>query len=170
MMPSFDSSMASLVQISDDAIASKMQARADTLGQRTGWNLQMRCEDPWHDDATNKDLMSEEQMDHHMPPPKPYFIQSTSLADSITLLRGSQRILLGRQLSSELCKQEQPEKNVLNARVSTQSLQNVHSSRSVHNRILGHVLLAKPSESGNSAKSQLRRARIEELDILLRDL
>ena len=178
MMPGFDASVVCSVQVGRNEVSiSRMQpGTADGIGQSTDLMFPLTCElelDPWHDDqtATNKEaLMPNKQIEDHMPPPKPYRGQAESFVNSTDGLRCSQKILPRPHSLSDLHKQEQPGKVFLNTRAMTQSLPNIHSSRSVHNRILGHVLLAKPSESGNAAKSQSRRARVEEFDMLLQDL
>ena len=125
--------------------------------------------DPWCECAELETAVcrvgSSDQKEETMPFPKPYLGHSGSFADSFDARR-----IVTRSASLSNLKEESTAKELLRTSGMAQSLPNMHSSRSIHNRVVGFALLSKPSESGNDDKVRTLHTRIQEFDLILEEL
>jgi hypothetical protein len=134
---------------------------------------QLEWEGPFCDGTTKADDRSEKIDGSVPPPPMPYLDRRTNAtASAPILLQG----ILSRARSSspnrDICGAPRAvgRRDVLQSRVMTQSMPNLHNSRSTHNRGIGCTLLSNTAECGGGRAKEVLRARIDEFDSLLEDL
>jgi hypothetical protein len=105
-----------------------------------------------------------------LPPPMPYFDRRTHAAASAPTLM---QTVLSRARSSSPRRgaSDTPKgEEMRQARAMTQSMPNLYSSRSMHNRGLGYSVLSKVSECGVKQGEKASLVRVQEFETLLEGL
>jgi hypothetical protein len=143
---------------------------ADMISSWTSLDLEEKeefeFEDPCSDTSSN---CSGRNVESKLPPPMPCFDRHTrKSAPSPSLIQG----VISRASSSPITQKcGIPTGNELfQTRGMTQSMPNLHSSRSLYNRGIGYSLLSSASECGEKEGRRARRARVQEFEALLGDL
>jgi hypothetical protein len=109
------------------------------------------------------DLHSTE--DSHMPPPKPCFVKNAQPQSSPGLLTN-----LVRSQSLSPRSRGQTARSFVVSRNMSQSMPNLQSTRSTHNRSMGLTSLLEPSKLVVSEQKAKLQSRMEEFESLLEDL
>ena len=108
-------------------------------------------------EAETEEFSDDDEGDDVLPPPKPYYDRKSALLPS--------QGLLPRSSSSQSLRNKARE--FLQSKCMTQSMPNLQSSRSQHNRVIGNSL---ESRSSSSPCARSGSNRIAEFDVLMEDL
>ena len=100
----------------------------------------------------------------NMPPPKTYVARSMHVKPSNLLTN------LSRSQSTSPPSRGHLGREFLVSRKISQSMPNLHTSRSIHNRHMGYELVPEPSERSRADCKAVLQSRIEEFDNLLDEL
>jgi hypothetical protein len=122
-------------------------------------------EDPFPDSSSAAECNQNEES--KMPPPVPCFDRhARAQRPAPMLMQGN---LSRVKSASHLCGAP-ASITLLQRKGMTQSMPNLHSSRSMYNRGIGYSMLSSATECGGQSGKHAMRARVEEFDALLEDL
>jgi hypothetical protein len=145
---------------------------ADVVDVVQQWTISKIASQAETESAYLSECWDKESKETGMPPPKlPYNRSDRQLIPTLanSLLHQSPGTV-ARARSSSPPKHEQLAKEFLRSRCMTMSLQSLDSSRWSHNKAIGIEILSRHSVCGCYPVEAQRQERIDEFDLLLKDL
>ncbi len=143
---------------------------ADMISRWASLDLQpteeFEFEDPCSDRSSDGCDRNEESK---LPPPRPYFERHMRAPASTPMPMQGVFLRVKSDPITQMC--GAPTSSMLmQSRGMTQSMPNLHSSRSLYNRGIGYSVLSSATERGGQPEKHALRARVEEFDALLEAL